>query len=257
MALLCAGRLTAQNGGFRPGQEVAQLDVAKQSPAFNGTILCLSCYAGPGVAFEEGKCRLWVDCYDAETGGVPAGQAPIPPVLAAFRDYFEDEGVRKVWHNFSFDAHILMNYGIRPYGLGGDTMHMARLWDSSLGHDFEAGAKSEAADAVRGYSLTALSRRLLDRRDSWKTGMKALFGVPKLRKDGSPSKAVTLPPLEVCHYMTQPLVELYEDCMVVLKVSWYGIMYYGRSRTSTAPRTPRSSPTVRARPGRLSALSVP
>ena len=58
-----------------------------------------------------------------------------------------------------------MNYGIRPYGLGGDTMHMARLWDSSLGHDFEAGAKDEAADAVRGYSLTALSRRLLDRRD--------------------------------------------------------------------------------------------
>ena len=24
---------------------------------------------------------------------------------------------------------------------------------------------------------------------------------------------------EVCHYMTQPLVELYEGCMVVLKVS--------------------------------------
>ena len=25
---------------------------------------------------------------------------------------------------------------------------------------------------------------------------------------------------EVCHYVTQPLVELYEGCMVVLKVSW-------------------------------------
>ena len=31
---------------------------------------------------------------------------------------------------------------------------------------------------------------------------------------------VALPALEkVCHYITQPLVELYEGCMVVLKVS--------------------------------------
>jgi hypothetical protein len=29
--------------------------------------------------------------------------------------------------------------------------------------------------------------------------------------------------VEVCHYMTQPLVELYGGCMVVLKVSWCGI----------------------------------
>jgi hypothetical protein len=29
-----------------------------------------------------------------------------------------------------------------------------------------------------------------------------------------------------CHYMTQPLVELYGGCMVVLKVSCYGKWYY-------------------------------
>ena len=30
--------------------------------------------------------------------------------------------------------------------------------------------------------------------------------------------------MEVCHYATQPLVELYAGCMVVLKVPWCGIM---------------------------------
>lgn len=117
--------------------EVAGLDVMKQSPAHNGTLLCMSCYAGPDVEFELGKTRLWVDCYDAESGGVAAGEEPIPPVLEAFKAYFADEAQSKVWHNYSFDGHILLNYDVSAAGLAGDTMHMARLWDSSLGHDFE------------------------------------------------------------------------------------------------------------------------
>ena len=36
--------------------------------------------------------------------------------------------------------------------------------------------------------------------------MKALFGVPKLRKDGSPAKTVTLPPLEDVHCTADPAI---------------------------------------------------
>jgi hypothetical protein len=44
------------------------------------------------------------------------------------------------------------------------------------------------------------------------------------RKDGhlmtdSPPATLGLSPTEVCHYINQPLVELYGGCMVVLKVS--------------------------------------
>ena len=44
--------------------EVADIDVSKQSPVGNGTLLCMSCYAGPDVSFGgHGQCRLWVDCW--------------------------------------------------------------------------------------------------------------------------------------------------------------------------------------------------
>jgi DNA polymerase-1 len=45
--------------------------------------------------------------------------------------YVQDDETKKVWHNYSFDKHVLENHGIKPRGFGGDTMQMARLWDSS------------------------------------------------------------------------------------------------------------------------------
>jgi hypothetical protein len=44
---------------------------------------------------------------------------------------------------------------------------------------------------------------------------------PPVARWGGPHEAKALRPAlpEVCHYMVQPLVELYEGCMVVLKVS--------------------------------------
>lgn len=36
--------------------------------------------------------------------------------------------VSQVYHNYGFDRHVLYNEGINAQGLGGDTMHMARLW---------------------------------------------------------------------------------------------------------------------------------
>ena len=69
-------------------------------------------------------------------------------IWEAFQGFWEDAGVRKVWHNYSFDRHVLGNVrvGGRPVqaaGFYGDTMHMARLWDSSR--------------KGKGYSLEALS----------------------------------------------------------------------------------------------------
>ena len=51
-------------------------------------------------------------------------------VLWEFRDYFESYEIKKVWHNYSFDRHVLYNHNVNCMGFGGDTMHMARLWDT-------------------------------------------------------------------------------------------------------------------------------
>lgn len=66
-----------------------------------------------------------------------------------FRDFLEDESIKKAWHNYSFDRHVLGNVraGGRPIqaaGFHADTMHMARLWDASR--------------KGKGYSLEALSK---------------------------------------------------------------------------------------------------
>ena len=46
-----------------------------------------------------------------------------------------------MWHNYSFDRNIFGNEGIQCKGFFGDTMHMARLYDSSRltkGHSLES-----------------------------------------------------------------------------------------------------------------------
>jgi len=48
-----------------------------------------------------------------------------------FKDYFEDEKYKKIWHNYGYDRHIINNHGIDLKGFGGDTMHMARLVNPS------------------------------------------------------------------------------------------------------------------------------
>ena len=64
-------------------------------------------------------------------------------VLNVFKDFFEDRRFLKVWHNYGFDRHVMTNMHIHCRGFGGDTMHMARLWDTSR--------------KGKGYSLEALS----------------------------------------------------------------------------------------------------
>ena len=50
-----------------------------------------------------------------------------------FKEYFEDDNYKKIWHNYGFDRHIINNHGIELTGFGADTMHMARLADPSFG----------------------------------------------------------------------------------------------------------------------------
>ena len=60
-------------------------------------------------------------------------------MLAAFKPFFEagpETGILKAWHNYSFDRHVMGNQrggmlGVNCQGFGVDTMHMARLLDSS------------------------------------------------------------------------------------------------------------------------------
>ena len=63
-------------------------------------------------------------------------------IWTAFRPFFErpqpaspdqpaPAAIKKVWHNYSFDRHVMGNAGLQCQGFEGDTMHMARLWNSS------------------------------------------------------------------------------------------------------------------------------
>jgi DNA polymerase-1 len=124
---------------------------------------------------------------------------------------------------------MLANEGLALGGFAADTMHMARLWDSSLskansamaaaaraaaaeasGADAPAAAafataprdgggadedgdedEDEEGAAASGYSLASLTSALLPRMA--KRPMKELFGVAKTKRDGSQSKVSVLP----------------------------------------------------------------
>lgn len=58
-------------------------------------------------------------------------QAASKEMFDIFKEFFEDDSIQKAWHNYSFDRHVLGNHGINCQGFRADTMHMARLWDSS------------------------------------------------------------------------------------------------------------------------------
>ncbi|KAF1793617.1 Ribonuclease H-like domain [Phytophthora cactorum] len=148
--------------------EVAQIDVKAVGPVGNGVVTCLSLYSGPDVDYGNGP-YVWVDNLDSAEG-----------TLQYFKEFLESKKHLKVWHNYSFDRHVLFNHDINVQGLGGDTMHMARLWNTAR---FQNG----------GYSLESLTADLLLQR---KKPMKELFGIPKLKKDGSKGKERIMPTVE-------------------------------------------------------------
>ncbi|PIN12213.1 DNA-directed DNA polymerase [Handroanthus impetiginosus] len=162
--------------------EVAKIDVKEETPVDHGEIICFSIYSGPEADFGGGKSCVWIDVLDG--GG--------KDILTEFAPFFEDPSVKKVWHNYSFDNHIIENYGLKVSGFFADTMHMARLWNTSR--------RTEG-----GYSLEALtgdSRIMSDAKTGpgekviGKVSMKNIFGMRKMKKDGSEGKLITIPPVE-------------------------------------------------------------
>eukprot|EP00808_Paulinella_micropora_P007425 g4781.t1 len=154
--------------------ETRDIQVKKQSPVGNGRVTCLCIYCGPEVDFGQGAARLFIDNLGASEG-----------TLDEFKPYLEDPKILKVWHNYSFDKHVLSNHNINCQGFGGDTMHMARLWDAARS-TFEGGG---------GYSLEALSADLLGE-SKRKISMKERFGAKRILKNGQEGKLDEVPPVE-------------------------------------------------------------
>jgi DNA polymerase-1 len=154
--------------------EVMAIDLNEVGPVGNGYVTCVSIYSGPdfdyGLGDGKGK-TLWIDNLDDAHA-----------ILQEFKDWFEDSRFLKIWHNYGFDRHVIWNEGIDCQGFGGDTMHMARLQDTSR------------LKSGQGYSLEALTSELLQKR---KRPMKEVFGVPRTRKDGTAGSLVDIPPVEV------------------------------------------------------------
>lgn len=178
---------------FACDTEVMDIDVSSHSPCCHGKVICFSIYAGPDMHWGEElpavgaprRSMLWVDTWlDGEEGR--AGEARA--IVEAFRPFWESQQHKKVWHNYSFDRHVMEQLGLGMAGFGGDTMHMARLWDSSR-------------QGRGGYSLEALSSdpQLMggDGQDvRGKVSMKKLFGRRNIKKDGTEGKLVVLPAVE-------------------------------------------------------------
>ncbi|RAL43428.1 hypothetical protein DM860_012569 [Cuscuta australis] len=162
--------------------EVARIDVKHDTPVGHGEIICFSIYSGPHAEFGDGKSCVWIDVLDG--GG--------KDILVEFAPFFEDPSIKKVWHNYSFDCHIIENYGLKMAGFHADTMHMARLWDSSRlregGYSLEAltGDTSVMCDAS-----VAPGEELFG-----KVSMKTIFGRKKLKKDGTQGKVDIIPSVE-------------------------------------------------------------
>ena len=156
--------------------EVMAIDVKKVGPVGNGYVTCASIYSGPDFDYGLGDgpgTSLWIDNIDDSFG-----------LLQEFKQWFEDERFYKVWHNYGFDRHVMWSEGIDVLGFGGDTMHMARLQNTAR--------LQRTTD--RGYGLEALTSDLLARR---KRPMKEIFGVARIRKDGTEGSLVDIPSSEL------------------------------------------------------------
>ena len=98
------------------------IDVKTQGPVGNGQVTCVSMYGGPDIEFPMGKgFAIWIENIGQAKG----------LLKEYFQEWFEDPNYEKIWHNYGFDRHVMMNEGIDCKGFAGDTMHMARLWDTS------------------------------------------------------------------------------------------------------------------------------
>ena len=163
--------------------EVDGIDLSREGPVGNGVVTCFTVYSGPDFSYD----------------GVTSGKAlfvdtTVPEVLDQFRDFFASNTIKKVWHNYGFDRHVVENMDLAMNGFGGDTMHMARLYDS-------ARLRTHGGD---GYSLEALGRDLLSdgrAKVSMKTLFPEFFRKKRIEGEGSDRKSY----LDVLKMQTDPL----------------------------------------------------
>ncbi|PSC72198.1 DNA polymerase I chloroplastic mitochondrial [Micractinium conductrix] len=177
---------------FACDTEVMDIDVSSHSPCCHGRVICFSVYAGPAVDFGDAagegrpadaplRSMLWVDTWlDGEEGQAEEAAA----IVEAFRPFWESSQHKKVWHNYSFDRHVMERLGLRMRGFGGDTMHMARLWDSS--RQGRGGYGLEALSGDKGVMGEGVDVR-------GKVSMKQLFGKKNIKKDGTEGKLTVMP----------------------------------------------------------------
>lgn len=93
-----------------------------------------------------------------------------------------------MWHNYSFDHHVLHHAGVRCAGFGGDTMAMARL---------------ENASRNEGYSLEKLSNHFLDKR---KIPITERFRTKRILKNGKEGKGFDFPDLAELQVLLKDIV---------------------------------------------------
>jgi DNA polymerase I len=208
---------------------VTDIDI-KRSPFYQGFVTCATIYCGPDVDFggtpplpETSRLREVLTIFLA-SGGPKLFIENLDDAegcLGLFKDYFEDTSIKKVWHYYSFDRAVLWNHGINVQGLGGDTMHMARLWHASRSLN-------------GGYSLEVLTAELLDRR---KVPMKERFGRRQLKKDGLPGKILYLPPAEELQRDPETRADFIDYATYDAEVTWKlrNQLQVNPLRTSTHP----------------------
>lgn len=188
--------------------EVSHIDVSEQCPVGHGRVTCFSVYCGPDVDFgasQSGKNGSKNSRKNGSTG--PAGGKPKTLLWVdtmslgdegwkIFKPYFESPDVKKVWHNYGFDRHVIENHGVKLAGFAADTMHMARLWNSNRklegGYSLEALSSDPKVMSDAGEMYSEAGEELIRS----KRGMKKIFGKAKLKKDGTPGKTVILPPID-------------------------------------------------------------
>ncbi|XP_059442171.1 DNA polymerase I A, chloroplastic/mitochondrial-like, partial [Corylus avellana] len=210
--------------------QVAKIDVKQETPVDHGEIICLSIYSGPEADLGNGKSIVWVDVLDG--GG--------RDLLDEFAPFFEDPSIKKVWHNYSFDNHVIENYGLRLSGFHADIIHMAQLWHSS--RQTEGGY---CLEALTGNEKVMCGAQLFHEEKLFgKVSMKTIFGRRKIKKDGFEGKMMTISPVEqlqreerkpwICYSVldVKSTLELYESLKCQLsKVPWLldGVAVYGKS----------------------------
>ena len=139
-----------------------------------------------------------------------------------FKEYLENPKYRKCFHNYGYDRHIFYNHGIDVQGFGGDTMHMARLYDPSLlPSQYSLASLSESMaklitetkqNIFKAYRVQyqkdpvkyEKQLRTLDFFENHtekikKISIKETFGFYKQLKDGSEGKILMFPDIEEMH----------------------------------------------------------